>query len=154
MGSEVLLKPMNAKEKDMLRELCSDFKVLQVKLYGENGFEGDIPEMKKVLKAATENKNDIKQASKAEQARRFLMAGGPLWQWYLVVRGLDNRLAEHPVVVVENGESALLGFPDELIHNIATSASVKLRGARCDRERHGVRPTRVGRSPLVGHGDA
>ena len=50
-------------------------------------------------------------------------------QEHLVVRSLDNRPAEHLVMVLKTGEIAFLGSPDELIYDIVTIASVKLPGA-------------------------
>jgi hypothetical protein len=43
------------------------------------------------------------------------MAGDPLQQKHLIVCSLDNRPAEHLIVVLETGEIAFLGSPDERI---------------------------------------
>jgi len=33
-------------DQELLQQIATDTKMLKVKLYGENGFEGDIPEIK------------------------------------------------------------------------------------------------------------
>ena len=38
-------------DQELLQQIAEDTKVMKVKLYGENGFEGDIPEIKLAVRS-------------------------------------------------------------------------------------------------------